>query len=138
MADLQSLRVIVAGGGAVGSATALELAARGAAVTLTDPAPVGANASGVAAGMLAPAMEAALDPLSGGHFALFKAARELWPDFIERHRLQVEPHRCGAVWTGGADAAAKLLGIDIALLERKLAEHGIGGKSGVEDVDGER
>ncbi|HEX8233683.1 MAG TPA: FAD-dependent oxidoreductase [Caulobacteraceae bacterium] len=110
MADLQSLRVIVAGGGAVGSATALELAARGAAVTLTDPAPVGANASGVAAGMLAPAMEAALDPLSGGHFALFKAARELWPDFIERHRLQVEPHRCGAVWTGGADAAAKLLG----------------------------
>ncbi|MDP8922172.1 MAG: sigma-54 dependent transcriptional regulator [Chloroflexota bacterium] len=35
-------------------------------------------------------------------------------------------------------AAAKLLGIDIALLERKLAEHGIAGRQGVEDADGER
>ena len=40
--------------------------------------------------------------------------------------------------SGNRHAAARMLGIDIALLERKLAEHGIAGRSGVEDVDGER
>jgi len=35
-------------------------------------------------------------------------------------------------------AAARLLGIDIATLEKGLAEHRLGGKAGVEDVDGER
>jgi len=40
--------------------------------------------------------------------------------------------------SGNRHAAAKMLGIDIASLERRLAEHGIVGKQGVEDVDGER
>jgi two-component system response regulator AtoC len=40
--------------------------------------------------------------------------------------------------SGNRHAAAKMLGIDIASLERKLAEHGIAGRPGVEDVDGER
>src|SRR3954470_11102406 len=35
-------------------------------------------------------------------------------------------------------AAARLLGIAIATLEKGLAEHRLGGKAGVEDVDGER
>jgi len=38
---------------------------------------------GVAAGMLAPAFESALDPSSFGHFALLRTARDLWPDFAE-------------------------------------------------------
>lgn len=109
MPDLKGLRVIVAGGGAIGSAIALELAGRGASVTLADPAPVGANASGVAAGMLAPAMEAALDPLSGAHFTLLKTARDQWPGFVERHGLGIELHPCGALWTGGEAAGAALL-----------------------------
>ena len=35
-------------------------------------------------------------------------------------------------------AAARMLGIDIATLERGLAEHGLGGRAAVEDADGER
>ncbi|HWU81320.1 MAG TPA: FAD-dependent oxidoreductase, partial [Caulobacter sp.] len=41
-------RVAVAGAGALGSATALRLAQAGFVVTVFDPAPLGANASGVA------------------------------------------------------------------------------------------
>ena len=45
-------RVTVAGAGALGLCIALELARAGRHVTVCDPAPVGDNASGVAAGML--------------------------------------------------------------------------------------
>jgi glycine oxidase len=83
MNDLKGLRVVVAGAGAVGSVLALVLARRGASVTLADPAPTGANASGVAAGMLAPLGETLLDPKSATHFALLKAGRDGWPALIE-------------------------------------------------------
>ena len=85
--------VVVAGSGVTGLAVALALARRGAKVRVCDPAPLGDNASGVAAGMLAPAFEAVLDPLSAGHFELLKAARDLWPDFAP-----VEIVREGAVF----------------------------------------
>jgi two-component system response regulator AtoC len=39
---------------------------------------------------------------------------------------------------GNRHAAAKMLGIDIATLERGLMEHRLGGRVGVEDADGER
>ncbi|HEX6866203.1 MAG TPA: FAD-dependent oxidoreductase [Caulobacteraceae bacterium] len=85
--------VVVAGSGVTGLAVALALARRGAKVRVCDPAPLGDNASGVAAGMLAPAFEAVLDPLSAGHFELLKAARDLWPAFAP-----VEIVREGAVF----------------------------------------
>ena len=85
--------VVVAGSGVTGLAVALALARRGAKVRVCDPAPLGDNASGVAAGMLAPAFEAVLDPLSAGHFELLKAARDLWPGFAP-----VEIARDGAVF----------------------------------------
>jgi len=78
MNDVRGLRVVVAGAGAIGSVTALVLARRGARVLLADPAVRGDNASGVAAGMLAPACEALLDPASAGHFSLLKDARDAW------------------------------------------------------------
>jgi len=78
MNELKGLRVVVAGAGAIGSVTALVLARRGAQVLLADPAAPGDNASGVAAGMLAPACEALLDPKSAGHFPLLKDARDAW------------------------------------------------------------
>ena len=53
--------VIVAGAGVLGLSTALALADAGCAVTVCDPAAEAANASGVAAGMLAPAFETVLD-----------------------------------------------------------------------------
>ena len=49
--------VIVAGAGVFGAAIALELARDGARVVLADPAETGDNASGVAAGMIAPAFD---------------------------------------------------------------------------------
>jgi len=99
--------VVVAGSGVTGLSVALALTRLGANVTVCDPAPLGDNASGVAAGMLAPAMEAALDPLSADHFELLKAARDLWPAFAP-----VEISRDGAVFVSDAhtveSVAAKL------------------------------
>jgi glycine oxidase len=88
MNDLKGLRVVVAGAGAIGSVCALVLARRGAEVLLADPASPGDNASGVAAGMLAPACEALLDPQSAGHFPLLRDARDAWdrelPDLAQK------------------------------------------------------
>jgi glycine oxidase len=83
MSSPTSLPIAVVGAGALGAATALALARAGKPVVLLDEAPLGRNASGVAAGMLAPAMESALDRVSAGRFGLLRAARDLWPTFIE-------------------------------------------------------
>ncbi|PXA71374.1 D-amino-acid oxidase, partial [Caulobacter sp. D4A] len=64
--------VAVAGAGAFGSATALILSRLGFQVTVFDPAAPGDNASGVAAGMLAPAAEAVFDPVSRGHMPVLR------------------------------------------------------------------
>ncbi|HEX6866323.1 MAG TPA: FAD-dependent oxidoreductase [Caulobacteraceae bacterium] len=103
--------VVVAGSGVTGLAVALAAARRGLRVRVCDPAPLGDNASGVAAGMLAPAFEAALDPLSADHFKLFRTARDLWPDFAP-----VEIARDGALYVGSAReaAAAKLAAVGAA------------------------
>lgn len=82
-------RVAVAGAGALGSATALRLARAGFAVTVFDPAAPGANASGVAAGMLAPVSEALFDPASRDHLPLLRRARDLWPAFAEDLGLEI-------------------------------------------------
>jgi glycine oxidase len=98
MGGLSGMRVVVAGGGAIGSAVALAVRRAGAEVTLADPAPVGDNASGVAAGMLAPAFEAALDPVSTAHFQLYREARDRWPEFAAGLGDTVSLERCGALW----------------------------------------
>lgn len=74
-------RVAVAGAGAFGSAAALILSRLGFVVTVFDPAPPGENASGVAAGMLAPAAEAVFDKISRGHLPVLRRARERWAPF---------------------------------------------------------
>ena len=83
MNDLQGLDVLVAGSGAIGSVTALVLLRCGAKVRLADSAPLGDNASGVAAGMLAPVFECLLDPVSVDHFPLLAVARDAWPGLAE-------------------------------------------------------
>lgn len=90
--------VAIAGAGALGLASACALAEAGLAVTVFDPAPLGANASGVAAGMLAPAFEAALDPAARPHFALLMAARDLWPAFAAKAGVELD--RGGALAIG--------------------------------------
>ncbi len=107
MARLSGCRIIVAGAGAIGSVLALQLRDEGAEVLLADPAPLGANASGVAAGMLAPAFETVLDPPAAGHFQLLRTARELWPALAGR--IGAELDRCGALWVGDAASNADML-----------------------------
>ena len=107
MARLSGRRIVVAGAGAIGSAVALRLRDEGAQVLLADPAPMGANASGVAAGMLAPAFEAALDPLAVGHFQLLRAARDLWPGLADRVGGALD--RSGALWVGEEASNADML-----------------------------
>lgn len=95
--------MIVIGGGVLGLSSAATLAARGHGVVVVDPG--GANASSVAAGMIAPAMET-LGDLKGGadHATLFQAAAGLWPAFAEAHGVVL--HREGAEWRG--DGAAEM------------------------------
>ena len=103
---LAGARVVVAGAGAVGSAIAATLAACGAAVIWIDPAAEGDNASGVAAGMLAPGFEAVLDGGDAQAFTLLEAARDRWPALLGRlGDPDVGLWRGGAVWLDlpGAD-----------------------------------
>jgi glycine oxidase len=94
---------------------ALRLARAGFKVTVFDPALLGDNASGVAAGMLAPVSEALFDPASRDHLALMRRARDLWPAFAED--LGVTIHRAG-VRIEGSEAWREQVG-------RKLVELGL-------------
>jgi glycine oxidase len=90
--------ILVAGAGAVGSTIALKLARAGWRVTVADPAPVGANASGVAAGMLAPAFESLFDEIDPARFPLLAQARDAWSAFSRAAGLTLV--RDGAVAVG--------------------------------------
>ncbi|MBO9708826.1 MAG: FAD-dependent oxidoreductase [Caulobacter sp.] len=110
-------RVAVAGAGAMGSAVALGLARMGLAVTVFDPRPLGDNASGVAAGMLAPVAETLFDPVSADHLDLLRAARNRWPDFAEgldvglrRDGLRIEGE---AAWLAGVRSRLDILGVAV-------------------------
>lgn len=88
--------VIVIGAGVLGLCVAAELAWRGHAVTVIDPG--GVNASAVAAGMIAPAMESLIEALPAERAALLTRARDQWPAFAEAHTLSLK--REGAEWRG--------------------------------------
>ena len=94
--------VIVIGAGVLGLCTAAELAVRGHAVTVIDPG--GPNASSIAAGMIAPAMESLLEQVTVERAALLKRARDIWPAFAEVHGLALL--REGADWRGPDAVAA--------------------------------
>ena len=105
---LDKARIIVAGAGVFGSSIALTLAQAGAQVVLADPAAQGDNASGVAAGMLAPAFEAVLDGPMAGRFDLLRAARDLWPEFAAGlGDVDIGLRRSGALWLAGDDLDAR-------------------------------
>ena len=85
---------IIVGAGALGAACARRLAERGVNVTLLDPGEP--SASAVAAGMLAPAFEAALEDASPERAALYRAGRDRWPDLAAVVGLELG--RAGAAW----------------------------------------
>ncbi|HEY0599881.1 FAD-dependent oxidoreductase [Brevundimonas sp.] len=104
--------VIVIGAGVLGLCTAAELAGRGHAVTVIDPG--GANASSVAAGMLAPALECLSDEATPERAGLLKRSRDLWPEFARTFGLAL--HRDGVDWRGpdGPAAVARLTAMGFA------------------------
>lgn len=110
-------RVVVAGAGVTGLTAALALARAGLAVTVCDPAPLGENASGVAAGMLAPAFEAALDPAALAHFPLLKAGRDRWPAVAETVGIELDRVRTTAVghpeWLAQVRGTLETLGVAV-------------------------
>jgi len=88
--------ILVVGAGVLGLCTAAELVRRGHGVTVVDPG--GLNASAVAAGMIAPAMESAIDDLSSDHAELLRRARDAWTDFAEATGVRLD--RDPAEWRG--------------------------------------
>ena len=113
MTALAGARVAIVGAGVLGLAAAAELGRRGVRCTLFDPASLGDNASGVSAGMLAPAFESALDASTRGRFALLRDARDLWPAFLKRHDIG-GLDRSGAVWTGASEAELESVVVALA------------------------
>lgn len=121
MQRLSGIGVTVAGAGVFGLTISYVLAKEGADVTVYDPAPLGDNASGVAAGMLAPASEALLDPAATPHFALLKESRDLWPDLAAA--LGIPLDRSGALLLGKGEAELermRVLGASAHLIHRGL------------------
>ncbi len=106
--------VTVAGAGALGLSAALALAKAGCTVSVCDPAR-GAQASAVAAGMLAPVFEAILEPTGARDLGLLLAARNLWPDLAVRTGITIE--RSGTAAVGCQDW--------LAVIRTQLARHGM-------------
>ncbi|HVA02049.1 MAG TPA: glycine oxidase ThiO [Terriglobia bacterium] len=71
--------VVIVGGGLIGSAIALRLAQSGVKVAVIDRGEPGSEASGAAAGMIAPQGEM-LEP--DPFFEMCMASRDLYPDFV--------------------------------------------------------
>ena len=82
------------GAGAVGSAVATLLADQGRDVLLAGPA-LATDASRVAAGMIAPLSEAALDPASRDAASVMSAGALAWPAFAERFGIPLRA--CGGL-----------------------------------------
>lgn len=89
--------IVIVGAGVLGLCTAFELHRRGHAVVVVDPGEV--NASQIAAGMIAPAMESAIDDVSPEYARLFRAGRDVWPEFATAAGIALT-HR-PAEWRGG-------------------------------------
>lgn len=104
--------IVIVGAGVLGLCTAFELHRRGRAVLVVDPGEV--NASLVAAGMIAPAMESAIDDVSLDRAQLFRAGRDLWPEFATAAGIALACRP--AEWRGGdvqaMEARLRALGFD--------------------------
>lgn len=84
-----SSQTLIVGAGVLGLCAAFELYRRGHELIVVDSG--GENASSVAAGMIAPAMESAIDGLSPDHARLLSEARDLWPQFAEAAGIVLRP-----------------------------------------------
>jgi len=115
------LQVAIVGGGLAGLCTAISLCRRGAKVTIYDPRDVSRSASWAAAGMLAPAYEAATDaPEHVGMFELLCEARDHWDRWLAE-AWGPDPSEIGFV-AGPSVALGQTAGQ--AGVFRRLVKHG--------------
>jgi glycine oxidase len=116
---------MVAGAGALGLSTALRLADAGCSVTVCDPAK-GPQASAVAAGMLAPVFEAALDAATADDLDLMLAARNLWPALAARAGVALDRSGTAAVgsevWLADIRSRLARLGVRGSDVPRAMLE----------------
>lgn len=107
-----SVEILVIGAGVLGLCAAAELTRRGHEVRVLDPG--GLNASAVAAGMIAPGLESAIDDVAPERAALLRRAADLWPGFAGDHRLTLLDD--GAEWRGEGtdDIEARLVALGFA------------------------
>ena len=117
MRALSGLRIAIAGGGVFGLGVAASCVLSGAEVTVFDPARLGRNASGAAAGMLAPALECVLERSSKGEHQLLRRGYAAWPGFAAKLGLAQPPElKAGAIYVGTegeiADVHAGLAALD--------------------------
>jgi glycine oxidase len=107
--------IVVVGGGVIGCALAAELAARGRTVTVIERAEPGAEASGAAAGMLAPQAEARA---RDAFFDLALESRGLYPAWVrtleEETGIDVGYRRTGLLHCVFAGSPAGSLAAQIA------------------------
>jgi len=115
--------VVVVGGGVVGCAVAYALAREGIAVTLLERDALASQASGAAAGMLAPLAEAEAD---GSFLTLGLRSLALFPDLVAElaeRGVASDPEyvRCGVLRVATSDAEA----LDLRARVRAFAGRGL-------------
>ena len=109
--------VIVVGAGVFGLATGLALAEAGLKVRMVAETVPGRTASGVAAGMLAPAFESVLDRPATDSLRLLCASRDLWPGLAGRLGVALDRSGAAAVgpdaWLQDLQAQLEALGLEV-------------------------
>jgi len=110
------VKIVVVGGGIIGCATAYELARAGCAVTLLERATPGAEASGAAAGMLAPLGDSAPSPFEELAIASWRLYPKVAAELREQTGIDVEHVTRGTIYPLFA------LG-EVRLAEARAARH---------------
>ena len=118
--------VTVVGAGVFGLATALALAEAGLRVRVLTATAPDQTASGVAAGMLAPAFETLLDPPATDALDLFLSSRDLWPALSEGIGVALDRSGTaatgGGVWVDRLEAGFAARGLKVARADRHELE----------------
>ncbi len=96
--------VLVIGAGVIGLSVAVRLQSRGLRTQVVAPSE-GLSASDVAAGMIAPVMEAATDPMSASLEAALTGAAGLWPGFADQFGLGLQ--RRGCLWLSSCETGLR-------------------------------
>ena len=92
------MKIVVVGGGIIGCATAYELARAGCAVTLLERATPGAEASGAAAGMLAPLGDMARSPFEELAIASWRLYPKVAVELREQTGIDIEHVTRGTIY----------------------------------------